>query len=105
MRFSAASLAQELPSRCNCALRRLTTLTLQPGLSYREIDVAQDEKGGEDPEQQADLAEFSRAVFYHCVGNHAEAQACRDAERERRGEHGYEGRKSVAEIVPVHPRY
>src|SRR6202040_1077520 len=70
-----------------------------------EVDIAQDEKRCENPEQHTDLANFSGGDLHHCIGNHAEAQARRNAEREWRREHGDECRESVAEIVPSHTRH
>src|SRR6267143_1526033 len=67
-----------------------------------KVDIAQNEQRGEDPKQDADLAEFSRRNLDHRERNQPETQAGCDAEGQRRRHHGHERRKRVAVFLPFH---
>src|SRR3984893_4085930 len=74
-------------------------------LSDSEIDVPQNEKSGEDPDQSGNFPKFADSDFDHGIGDQPQADTGGDAEGQRSGEHGDEGRNRLAELAPFDVRY
>ena len=70
-------------------------------LRRSEIDISQDEKRGQDPDQHSDLANFAGADFHRRVHDHSQADSGGDAEGQGRCQHGDEGGNRIAEIIPI----
>ena len=66
-----------------------------------EKGIAEEEEPAENPDQRTDFAVSSSSELYEGEGQQAQAEARSDAEGERRGHKGEEGREGLAEITPV----